>query len=98
MKIYGLTVNYLSEPCGVDKTPRFSYKIESERNGDAQKSARIRLFASEDTETPVWDTGAVEGEQRLFIKYDGAALIPVHKYFWTVDVTTVLGDTASASG
>ncbi len=98
MKIYGLTVNYMSEPCGVDKTPRFSYKIESEKRADAQKSARIRLYSSADATEPVWDTGVVDGEQRLFIKYDGASLLPVHKYYWTVDVITVLGDEASARG
>ncbi|MBO4353757.1 MAG: family 78 glycoside hydrolase catalytic domain [Clostridia bacterium] len=95
IKIYDLTVNYLKEQCGVDKTPRFSYKIESDKRGDGQKSFRIRLYASKDKGAPVWDTGVVEGEQELFIKYDGEPLLPVHRYFWTVDVESVAGDAAS---
>ena len=28
ISVYGLTVNYLSAPVGVDSLPRFSYKIK----------------------------------------------------------------------
>lgn len=92
MKIYGLTVNYLTEPTGVDKTPRFCYKVESNVRGDAQKSARIRLYSSADMAEPVWDTGETFGAQELFIKYTGDKLLPVHKYFWRVDVTSESGE------
>lgn len=97
MRLYDLTVNYLKEALCIDKTPRFSYKIASDRKGDGQKTYRIRLYETEDMTTPVWDTGVIETEQKVLIHYEGEALKPVHKYYWTVDVTTVKGDSASAS-
>ena len=98
MNVYGLTVNYLSNPVGVDKTPRFSYKISTNRRGDAQKSCRIRVYPSPDMTEPVWDTGTVCGEQKLFIPYEGEALLPVHKYFWRVDAESVSGESGTEVG
>ena len=43
LKIYDLTVNYLKNPCGIDTLPRFSYKVTSDIEGDAQKKRRICL-------------------------------------------------------
>ena len=34
VNVFGLTVNYMSEPCGMDSLPRFSYKISSDVRGD----------------------------------------------------------------
>ena len=40
-KVYGSTVNYLKNPCGIDENPAFSYKISSDARGGAQKTRRI---------------------------------------------------------
>lgn len=95
MKIYGLTVNYLTEPLGIDKTPRFCYKVSSDRRGDKQKSCRIKLFDSPEMTEPVWDSGIMEGDQELFIHYTGAKLLPVHRYYWTVEVESISGEKAT---
>ena len=43
IKLYGCTINYLKNPCGIDENPRFSYKISSDGRGGKQLSRRIRV-------------------------------------------------------
>ena len=97
MKLYDLSVNYLTDDCAVDTLPHFSYKVGDFKNGDKQKTARIRVYrVSVSDENLVWDTGDVTSEQKLHIAYGGQVPEPVTKYVWTVDVTSVLGDSACA--
>ncbi len=102
ISIYDLTVNYLKDPCGVDTLPRFSYKITSDIRGDAQKHRRIRVYSSENAlknETPdVWDSGIQEDKNTVLIHFEGAALSPVKRYFFSVDCESIHGETASAVG
>ena len=44
LRVYDLTVNYLKNPCGIDTTPRFSYKVASDKQGDAQKTSYLCIF------------------------------------------------------
>ena len=37
-KVYGITVNYLKNPCGIDENPSISYKLSSSKRGGAQKN------------------------------------------------------------
>ncbi|MCQ2770463.1 MAG: family 78 glycoside hydrolase catalytic domain, partial [Clostridia bacterium] len=97
MKLFDLTVNYLSKPLTIDSLPRFSYKVESDINGDKQKNYRIVVADNADMTNPVWDTGVIECEQQLFIHYEGAQLSPVTKYYWTVEVTSENGEVATES-
>jgi hypothetical protein len=65
-KVYGSTVNYLKNPCGIDENPAFSYKLASDLRGDAQKSRRIVVKESLTGHT-VWDSGIVETAEQLFV-------------------------------
>ena len=97
IKVYGCTVNYLKNPCGIDETPVFSYKIFSDTRGGAQKTRRIRVKEALSGKD-VWDSGEVETAEQLFVPYAGEMLSPLTKYEFTVAVSTVGGETASTGG
>ena len=96
ISVYGLTVNYLSAPVGVDSLPRFSYKIKSDVRGDRQVSRRIRVFSDAEHTATVWDEGEQPTENQLFVPYDGEPLVPVRKYYYSVTVKTAGGGEATA--
>ena len=99
ISVYDLTVNYLKSPCGVDNLPRFSYKISSDVRGDRQKNRRIRLYASlneMERGTAVWDSGVVEDTKTVLIGYEGENLLPVKRYWFSVETESVHGEKASA--
>ena len=72
-KAYGITVNYLKNPCGIDENPSISYKISSSKRGGAQKTRRVCVKEALTGET-VWDTGIVETKEQLFVSYAGEKL------------------------
>ena len=99
ISVYDLTVNYLKSPCGVDTLPRFSYKVSSNLRGDQQKSHRIRLYASlKDVENGIacWDSGIKEDGKTTLISYEGENLLPVKRYWFSVETESVHGEKASA--
>ena len=96
ISVYGLTVNYLSAPVGVDSLPRFSYKIKSDVRGDRQVSRRIRVFADAEHTATEWDEGEQPTENQLFVPYDGEPLVPVRMYYYSVTVKTAGGGEATA--
>ena len=96
-KVYGSTVNYLKNPCGIDENPSFSYKLSNDQRGGAQKSRRI--FVKEAlTGNTVWDSGVVETKEQLFVSYAGEKLKPITKYEFTVEVVSDAGETSSETG
>ena len=96
-KVYGITVNYLKNPCGIDENPSISYKISSSKRGGAQKTRRVCVKEALTGET-VWDTGIVETKEQLFVSYAGEKLKPLTKYDITVDVSSEAGEESSATG
>ena len=93
--IYDLTVNYLTDPCGIDQLPRFSYKVHTNHRGDAQTSRRIRVFASKEAleqGQAVWDSGVVADKNNVLIHYEGPALSPVTRYYFIVECETASGE------
>ena len=94
IKIYGCTVNYLKNPCGIDENPRFSYKISSDTRGGRQCARRIRVTEAL-TEHMVWDSGKVETDGQILIPYEGEALSPLTEYRADIEIETEAGETAS---
>ncbi|MBR0160290.1 MAG: family 78 glycoside hydrolase catalytic domain [Oscillospiraceae bacterium] len=94
LNIFDLTTEYKTGPLGLDEVqPRFSWKLESDRN-DTRQSA-YRLTVSNDT--VMWDTGRVESGQSVLVEYMGATFSPRTAYTWTVTVWDNHGEVASAS-
>ena len=50
--IKDLTVNYLTNPVGIDEVPRFSWKLLQDGRGNRQRSYRIKVM-SEDRKSVV---------------------------------------------
>lgn len=87
LRIYNLRTEYLTNPVGVDAThPRFSWKLESNKRGVFQTSYRIQAKADGKL---IWDSGVVESEENLRIRYAGKRLESRQCVTWNVQVTAV---------
>ncbi|MCL2304054.1 MAG: glycoside hydrolase family 78 protein [Planctomycetaceae bacterium] len=81
---YDLRVEYLKSPVGVDvDKPRFSWKIQSNTNGEMQTAYQITVFTPQSND-PVWATGKIFSPQMVGIEYAGAELKPGTVYFWNL--------------
>ena len=94
LKLYDLTVEYKTEPLGLDTPrPRFSWKLQSDRQNTNQAAYRILLSGSGIS----WDTGRVESTQSILAGYTGPTLSARTEYTWKVTVWTEHGEEATAS-
>jgi len=77
-------------PLAVDASrPRFSWRLRGARRGIEQTRARILVASSPErlsaAAADVWDSGAVDTTSP-FLDWDGPALSPRTRYYWTVRV------------
>lgn len=95
LKLYDLTIEYKHEPLGLDEVqPRFSWKLESDKQDTVQAAYRLTLNSGGKT---VWDSDRVESEQSILNEYLGPNLTPRTGYTWTVTVWDNHGETAEAA-
>ena len=90
-----LKTEHLVNPLGIDVAqPRFTWRIKDSRQGAFQLA--YRMIIDKDSTTvangkgEIWDTGKVTSPKNL-IGYEGAALQPFTKYYWTVMVWDMKG-------
>lgn len=93
MKVYHLKTNHMEKPLGIDNTPEFSWKIESDEQDVLQTSYKIDVFEKEEL---IYTTEKVFSDKQSFIEYKGE-LKSLTEYSWTVTVWDNHGNTASAS-
>lgn len=89
--VFDLRCEGLVDPLGIDKaTPRFSWKISSQRNGTEQKAYQVLVtFDRNDLaegKADLWDSGKVESSTSLFVPYLGQPLSPGRVAWWKVRV------------
>lgn len=94
--ITDLRTEYLSNPLGIDcKTPRLSWKIESDEQNVFQHSYRIQCALSEaelnDQANLVWDSGTKHSDQSIHIPYNGKPLNSGQRLYWKVRVSISSG-------
>ncbi|MCL2164091.1 MAG: family 78 glycoside hydrolase catalytic domain, partial [Oscillospiraceae bacterium] len=90
--IVNLKANYQVEPLCVDTSNalRFSWNMESDVIGMAQKSYQIKVYEGQNTASaPIWDSGVEISGESTAITYMGPALSKETRYNWTVDVVGV---------
>ena len=88
-KIIDLTCNYMKNPIGMDDIPYFSYRLEADETKETLTAYQVVVR----TENSVaWDSGRVEEDKQLFIKYGGSELRPETCYTWKVSVWNNLGE------
>ncbi len=83
-----LQCEYLVNPIGIDaKAPRLHWQMDDSRMGALQSAYQV-IVGTDSVQVSngtgnCWDTGKVSGSEML-ISYQGKALQPFTKYFWTV--------------
>lgn len=97
-----LRCEYRVNPLGLDATaPRFSWLVETERNGAGQSAYRILVASSRallaQNTGDLWDSGRVESPQSAGVSYAGEKLRSRQICFWQVCIWDEAGDNAGFS-
>lgn len=95
MKVYDLKTLHLKKAFGIDKTPYFSWKIESEKQNVLQSAYQLIVC---EKEVVMWDSGKVYGRKQSFVEYQGPNLSSATNYWWRVTVWNNQDEIASAEG
>jgi len=97
LRVLDCKTEYRENPLGIDaKSPRFSWRIESENRGTLQEKYNVVVKRTDGT--VVWDSGDVESPEMSEVCYRGAELEAKTMYFWKVTVTDSHGDEAVSDG
>jgi len=85
----GLRCEYRVNPQGIDAiTPRLSWIIHSKQIGTMQSAYRVLVASSRkiiaDDRGDLWDSGRVESDQSIDVRYGGRALRSRDPCFWKV--------------
>lgn len=79
---------------GIDQSPYFSWKIQSEEKGVLQEKYQITV--TDGTEI-LWDSGIIESRDQSFVDYEGPALQSRTEYTWNVQAWDNHGNNATES-
>ena len=93
--IRDLTIEYRKNPIGIDEKPRFSWKLESEKQDVVQTSYQIQVVSGGQL---MWDSGRVESDQSVLVPYKGAALKEMTVYQVQVSVWDNYGELEQVTG
>jgi alpha-L-rhamnosidase len=95
----GLSVEDGAQPVGLETgQPRYSWKLESGERGVAQTHYQLRLFQSNSTETPLWDSGREASGASHLLAPGHPVLRPHTAYRWQVRVWDNQGRESAWSG
>lgn len=103
MQVIGLKVDHLHRPLGLgNRSPRLSWRIESDKHNVRQRAYRILVATNEDAlhegQGDLWDTGQVHSGESLGISYQGRELTSRQRCWWAVEIWAESGDSARSSG
>ena len=92
VSVGNLRVENLDQPLGIDTAePRFSWQIASDKQ-DVRQTAYQIIVSTDKGE--VWNSGRVESDQQLWVRYQGQPLKSATQCSWKVKVWTNVGETA----
>ena len=92
VSISWLRVENLQNPKGIDTAePRFSWTILSDKQNVRQTAYQIVVSTDKGE---VWNSGRVESDQQLWVRYQGQPLKSTTQCTWKVKVWTNVGETA----
>jgi alpha-L-rhamnosidase len=86
-----LRCEWAANPLGIDvREPRLSWMLESPRRGVAQSAYRVLVASSEaalrQDRADLWNSGRVESDQSIEVRYRGEPLHSGQRAFWKVRV------------
>ncbi|WP_066630680.1 family 78 glycoside hydrolase catalytic domain [Labilibacter marinus] len=91
LEFKSLTCNSQSNPIAIDnQSPLFSWVVKSEGFNRSQTAYQV-LVASEkellqQNEADLWNSSKVNSSQSAFVRYQGAKLHTLKKYYWKVKI------------
>ena len=88
-----LLMDYLPHPMGVERMPRLTWVLGSDRKNVRQSAYRVQLALDPDFGELCLDTGRVESDESAHVAVDAGALAPYRNYH--VRVRVWAGDEAS---
>ncbi len=91
VKVYDLKCEFQENPVGIDRLqPLLQWKLEDNRRGAKQTAYQIIVSGSSskinNAESDIWDSGKLDSDQSVHIKYAGPGLESGKEYFWRVRV------------
>ncbi|WP_010261869.1 alpha-L-rhamnosidase [Treponema primitia] len=96
LKVVDIRCEYRVNPVGVfTEKPRFSWKIETDKNKLEQTAYAIEVAQDKDFSVFLWQSGKVNSRQSLLITYEGKALASSTKYYWRVKIWDNQGEESS---
>ncbi len=86
-----LKCEFQENPLGIDRlNPLLQWKMYDDRRGAKQLAYQVIVASSPDLlkkdNGDIWDSGRVESDQSVHIKFEGAALESREDYFWKVRI------------
>ncbi|HKJ68142.1 MAG TPA: family 78 glycoside hydrolase catalytic domain [bacterium] len=89
--VENLRVEYLSNPLGIDvEHPRFTWVLRSVDRGVNQFAYRILVARTRsnamNNQGDLWDSGILQSDKSVNVKYAGSSLESGQKYYWKVKV------------
>lgn len=89
--VKSLVCEYKKNPIGLDvKNPRLSWKIKSTERGFLQKAFQVQVAEFENVllggRELLWDSGRVESDESIHVRYDGAELCSGQRCYWRVRI------------
>ena len=89
VRIENLRVEYRVNPVGIDvRTPRLSWQLQSSTRGERQTAYRVLVASSSDLlkngQGNLWDSGKVDSDQSIQVRYAGKSLAARQSCFWKV--------------
>ncbi len=93
-----LRCNAFADPIGIDTTaPRLQWRMIDARRGARQSAYQVQVAAGEGAfeDRPAWDSGKVDSDRCLNVRYAGTPLTPATRYRWRVrlwDADGIEGD------
>ena len=100
--VYDLRCESLQDPLGIDKTvPRFSWKIQSQKNGTTQKAYQVVVASDKsklsEKKADLWNSGKTDSSESLFVPYQGKPLSSGSEAWWTVRIWDETGKASAWS-
>ena len=93
-----ILMDYLTEPVGVEETPRFGWLAEDDQPGAVQTAYQLQIAREASFAAPLWDSGWVMSEESAHVEVPQLPLASAARYFARVRIRDNHGQESPWSG